>query len=160
MKKPSQQRLLYAIFNNVFSQEFDASSIDDRVMLQKAVFLMHELGVACGDYTFSWDCYGPFSPDLSDDMKRMVEDDIPVKFSKKAIQVMKRLREIFGIHSEYEKRYWTEAIASLYYLKKYMYPTSTNDNVVLELENLKRYYLNNHTENIKALEAAEILFSE
>lgn len=160
MKKPSQQRLLRAVFLNVFGREFDASSMDDRVMLQKAVFFMHELGVSCGEYTFSWDCYGPFSPDLSDDMKKEVKDDIQVKFSQKADGVMEKLKKIFSIQSDYTERYWAETLASLYYLKNYMYPTNTDEAIVQKLEVIKRGSLDNHTENCKAINILNGLFAE
>ncbi len=160
MKKPSQQRLLCVVFFNVFGREFDASSMDDRVMLQKAVFFMHELGVSCGDYTFSWDCYGPFSPDLSDDMKKEVKDDIQVNFSQKAKGVIEKLKNLFGIQSDYTERYWAETLASLYYLKNYMYPTSTDEAIVQKLEDIKRGSLDNHTENCKAINTLNGLFAE
>lgn len=160
MKKPSQQRLLCAVFLNVFGREFDASSMNDRVMLQKAVFFMHELGVSCGDYTFSWDCYGPFSPDLSDDMKKEVKDDIQVNFSKKANQVMGKLKNLFGIQSDYNERYWAETLASLYYLKNYMYPTNTDEAIVQKLEVIKSGSLDNHAENCKAVNIINDLFAE
>ncbi len=159
MKKPSQQWLLSSIFVNVFGRELDAGSLDDRVMLQKTVFFMHEFGVTCGDYNFSWDHYGPFSPDLSDDMKKKVEDDTPVRFSAKAEQVMEKLREIFNTKSEYLQRYWVEAIASLYYLKKYMYPTHTEEEIIEKLENMKRDSLGNDVENHRAMESLNKLFA-
>lgn len=160
MKKPSQQRLLCAIFLNVFDREFDVSSMDDRVMLQKAVFFMHELGVSCGAYTFSWDCYGPFSPDLSDDMKKEVKDNIQVNFSEKATRVMEKLKNLFGIQSDYKERYWAEVLASLYYLKNYMYPTNTDEAIVQKLEIIKSGTLGNHTENCKAINILNELFAE
>ena len=40
MDRISQPRLLNAVFRNVYGMEFHADSMDNRVMLQKAVFLM------------------------------------------------------------------------------------------------------------------------
>ena len=48
MDRISQPRLLNAVFRNVYGMEFHADSMDNRVMLQKAVFLMRERGVSCG----------------------------------------------------------------------------------------------------------------
>lgn len=158
MKKPSQQRVLCTIFSNVFEREFDSESMDDKVMLQKVVFFMHEVGVYCGDYSFSWDHYGPFSPDLSDDMKREVQDDVPVKFSENAKRLMQKMQKIFSDYSGYTQRYWVEAMASLYYMKKYMYPSYTDEEVIRELEKMKGD-LGNHTENQRAMECCETLFA-
>lgn len=44
MDRISQPRLLNAVFRNVYGMEFHADSMDNRVMLQKAVFLMRERG--------------------------------------------------------------------------------------------------------------------
>lgn len=160
MKRPSQQKILHDIFFNVFEREFNANSMDDRVMLQKVVFFMHELGVYCGDYTFSWDCYGPFSPDLSDDMKKEIKEDIKVDFSEKSNKVMDDLKNMFNINSEYLKRYWVETLASLYYLKNYMYPTSTDNEIIQYLEDIKGKYLNKHSDNCKAINVLNNLFAE
>ena len=158
MKRPSQQRVLCTIFLNVFDRKFDSKSMDDKVMLQKVVFFMHEVGVYCGDYNFSWDHYGPFSSDLSDDMKREVEDDIPVEFSEKAKQLMQEMKKIFSVDSEYSQRYWVEAMASLYYMKKYMYPTWPDEKIVDKLAKIKSKTLGNYVENQRVMGCWETLF--
>ena len=159
MKRISQKQVLSAVFEKVFGREFNAESLDDRVMLQKAVFLMREFGVSCGKYDFVWDHYGPFSAELSDDMKREATDETRVEFSTKAEDVMQKLKETFEYQSEYSVRYWVEAVASLHYLKKYMYPSRDEQEIVEKLEIAKGATLGNRKENLEAMKCLKKLFA-
>lgn len=160
MKRISQQSVLRAVFAKVYGREFQAGVMDDRVMMQKAVFLLREFGVSCGEYDFVWDYYGPFSPDLSDDMKKEDADDsADVEFSQKAEKVMESLADAFSKWSAYSMRYWAEAIASLRYLKVYMYPSSSDEIIINKLEELKKDKLTNHSENLRAMGCLQELFA-
>lgn len=153
MNRISQQKLLNAVFYNVYGTEFRSTNMDDKVMLQKAVFLMRERGVLCGDYEFVWDQYGPFSAELSDDMKMEIEDDDSqqsVEFSREALAIMERLKKAFTCETAYTIRSWAETIASLFYLKQYMYPSYDDDRIIQVLERKKKN-LRNHEENVKAM---------
>lgn len=159
MKMVSQQRLLNIIFNKVYEKEFNREDLDDRIMLQKAVFLLREFGVSCGEYDFVWDHYGPFSPDLSDDMKKEVTDQGDVEFTDKADKIITQLREVFSAHGEYSVRYWSEAVASLRYLMVYMYPLLSDDEIINKLEEEKKKTLINHEENVRAMRYVKQLFA-
>lgn len=160
MKRISQQSVLRAVFARVYGREFQAGVMDDRVMMQKAVFLLREFGVSCGNYDFVWDYYGPFSPDLSDDMKKEnIDDAETIEFSQKAEEVMGLLAEVFSRRSEYSMRYWAEAIASLRYLTAYMYPSSSEEKIIDKLEEIKKDKLTNHLENIRAMGCLKELFA-
>lgn len=154
MNKISQQQLLSAVFRKVLDREFRPNSLDDRIILQKLVFFMHEMGITCGNYKFVWDLYGPFSPSLSDDMKKKIDEEKNVIFNQDAEEVMQNLKQVFFESSNYELRYWVEAIASLLYLKEYMYPSYSNEELIAELETRKTT-LQNHQENLKAMNALE-----
>ena len=159
MKKLTQSNLLNDVFCNVYGTQFHSESIDDRVMLQKAVFLMREHGVTCGNYEFVWDQYGPFQAELSDDMKKPIDAAAsPTKFNDEAKAIMERLKKIFSYETSYSTRYWAEAIASLLYLKRYKYPSYIGEELVQVLEQTKST-LRNHEENIKAIKALEELFA-
>jgi uncharacterized protein YwgA len=155
MNRTSQANLLNAVFGNVYGTRFQPGSIDDRVKLQKAVFLMRERGISCGDYEFVWDQYGPFSAELSDDMKMEVDaSELPVEFNQEAIEIMECLKSAFARETAYSVRYWVEAIASLLYLKRYVYPSYTDENIIRVLE-CKKKDLNDHNENKKAMNVLE-----
>lgn len=152
MNRISQQKLLNAVFYNVYGTKFRSTNMDDKIMLQKAVFLMRERGVLCGNYEFVWDQYGPFSAELSDDMKMEIEDedDQTVEFSSDALHIMKCLKKAFASETAYSVRYWAETIASLFYLKQYMYPSYDDEKIIQVLE-CKKSNLKNHEENVKAM---------
>ncbi|MDE6567494.1 MAG: hypothetical protein K2K70_07160 [Lachnospiraceae bacterium] len=151
MSRISQPNLLYAVFSNVYGIDFQADNLEHRIMLQKAVFFMREQGVSCGDYEFVWDQFGPFSAELSDDMKMEVDESLPpVEFNQEAIAIMDCLRKAFSFESTYSVRYWAEAIASLLYLKRYIYPSYTDDEIIDALE-VRKTGLREHEENIKAM---------
>lgn len=151
MNRISQANLLNAVFWNVYGAKFHADCIDDRVKLQKAVFLMRERGISCGDYEFVWDQYGPFSAELSDDMKMEVDvSGLPVEFNQEATEIMKCLKRAFACETTYSVRYWAETIASLLYLKQYVYPSYSDEEIIQVLERRKTD-LNSHNENIKAM---------
>lgn len=160
MKKIPRQCILRAVFARVYGREFKATVMDDRVMMQKVVFLLREFGVSCGPYDFVWDHYGPFSPDLSDDMKMETPDGIsPIEFDSKAERVMGMLAEIFSENKEYSARYWAEAIASFRYLMAYMYPSCSEEEVIGKLEAIKTDTLKDHEENIRAMKSMKKLFA-
>lgn len=159
MNKISQANLLNAVFQNVYGRNFDAKNIEDRVMLQKAVFLMRECGISCGEYEFVWDQYGPFSAELSDDMKVETENSsVEVKFNQDAKNIMGHLKNVFAQDTQYNVRYWAEAIASILYLKQYMYPSYTDDEILRTLEERKEK-LRNHQENLKAMKATQTIMA-
>lgn len=160
MKRIPQQSVLRAVFARVYGREFQATVMDDRVMMQKAVFLLREFGVSCGPYDFVWDFYGPFSPDLSDDMKMEVPDGVPaIEFDSKAERVMSSLAEIFSENTKYSERYWAETIASFRYLMAYMYPSCSEEEVIAKLEGIKSDTLGDHEENIRAMKSMKKLFT-
>ena len=160
MNRVSQQQLLNAVFREVLDREFQADSLDDRVILQKIVFFMREMGVSCGSYKFVWDLYGPFSPALSDDMKKhLKKEEAPVVFNPYAKEVMEKLSKVFHGYKSYQLRYWVEAIASLHYLREYMYPSYSDEKIIAELERQKRETLCDHQENLRAMNALEEIFA-
>ena len=152
MNRISQQKLLNEVFRYVYGGEFHSGDIDSRVMLQKAVFLMREKGVSCGNYEFVWDQYGPFSAELSDDMKIEIDmsSEPSVEFNQDAIKIMGCLKDVFSRETEYSVRYWAEAVASLLYLKRYVYPSYTDDELIAKLEGQKKD-LRMREENVKAM---------
>lgn len=159
MSTVSQRQLLESIFVEIFQRNFHPTSLEDRIILQKAVYLMRNLGISCGDYEFVWDKFGPFSPSLSDDMKKeMIQTDYPIRFTKEAERIMNSLKNIFSDIDEYSICNWVETIASLHYLREYMYPSFSDDQIIQKLETLKEH-LRNHTENVRAMKSLNELLN-
>ena len=61
---------LKAIYEKIYSSSFTYEDFENRKKLQKAVYLLENMGVAVGDYSFSWDSYGPYSLSLDDEANR------------------------------------------------------------------------------------------
>ncbi len=152
MGASSKGALLCAIYKEVYGTFFDVKNFDQRIMLQKAVYLMGEMGVSCGDYRFFWDKRGPFSIDLSYDMRETSnEADIEeCRFSKRGRKVIENLRNMVESKKNYDTRSWVEALASIRYLKMVMYP-NVDDSIILNKLEILKPYLSDSEENGKAL---------
>ena len=92
-------------------------------------------------------------------MKKRVIEEKPVIFNQNAEEAMEKLNKVLKKYKSYEPRYWIEAIAFLFYLKEYMYPSYSNEEVIAELEMRKKETLNNHDENLRAMNALEEIFA-
>lgn len=65
----------------------DISTVDDRMEVQKAVYLAQKAGVSLG-YSYGWYVRGPYSPSLTRDYYDLV-DDIPEGMTLKAAAATK-----------------------------------------------------------------------
>lgn len=150
--------ILLRLYNDFTSQRLDNSKQDDKVIMQKIVFLLNELGLVVGDYKFAWDKYGPFSQSLHNDIASISEKDIPYDgvFSPYAQSIIDFTKTIFekSSETEYNNRNWMETVASIVFLKRYEYPSLKMNEILLKLVELKEY-LNNTEDNIKAAECSE-----
>lgn len=123
---------LKAIYEKIYSSSFTYEDFENRKKLQKAVYLLENMGVDVGDYSFSWDSYGPYS--LSLDCEASQLDDAKVQefsFSRFAEDSFKRLKEIAEKSTKYDASSWMECIASMHYLKNVF--RIKEDDVIAEL---------------------------
>lgn len=51
--------VLKEIYRKVYNEPFVYDNLDSRIKLQKAVYLLENMGVDVGDYSFSWNKYIP-----------------------------------------------------------------------------------------------------
>ncbi len=133
--------VLKEIYRKVYDEGFDYSSIDCRIKLQKAVYILENMGVHVGDYSFSWDKYGPYSLGLDADAyscNKMVER--PVAFSTFAENRIEKVKNLIVQNTEYTVVNWVECIASLHYLSHVL--RFKGDKLLLELEERKPYLSN------------------
>ena len=100
-------------------------SLDDRIRLQKAVYLSQEAGVQLG-YRFSWYVRGPYSPALARDyyyLQLASDDDFNSNHGRSLRQeVKKKLNKIKPIMSVREEiglnqAEWLELVSSIHYLR-------------------------------------------
>lgn len=154
-------KYLLPVYKTLYGHDFSYSNFDQRMEMQKAIYLLQDMGVPVGDYGFRWYLHGPYSQSLQDDMHyESVRTCAKLTLSKDYAESIDRLHAI--VHSDKRKNYsishWVECLASLHYLHENLLSfDATMDEVVTELENRKPH-LNDHDANISAYELVEDLF--
>lgn len=154
-------RYLLHVYKTLYEHDFDYSEFENRLKMQKAVYLLQDMGVPVGDYGFRWYLHGPYSQNLQDDMHyESARGMASLTLSKEYTDSIDRLHAV--IHSEkrgsYSVRNWVECLASLHYLRENLLDfNATEDEVVQELENRKTH-LSDHNTNVAAYCLIEELF--
>lgn len=150
--------ILLRLYKEFTGKNLNTNKQDDKVIMQKIVFLLNELRVTVGDYRFSWDKFGPFSQSLHNDIALIKKDDVPYdgEFSESAKKSILFLKEILNerINTSYSLRYWAEAVSSFLFLKRYVYPFHDWNDIKEKIISLKPY-LNNEDGNDKAIKCCE-----
>lgn len=155
-------KFLLPVYKEVFGEIFSYKEFDERLKMQKMVYLLQEEGVDIGHYGFDWYKHGPYSQALLDDM--YIEDGtkcIEVNYSSNASKCIENLRRIFNdeeAQAGYGMKNWTECLASIHFLKKkIMGSNALKSDILTELKSRKPHLDNDHL-NEKAYEYIENLF--
>lgn len=111
---------LLPLYLRLFHEEFDYSEFDNRLQMQKAVYLLQNMGVPLGDYGFRWYFHGPYSQELQDDMHDAMHS--PAADETALDRFDTRIRRLYEvIHDKdrgaYSMAAWMECLASLHYLR-------------------------------------------
>lgn len=135
-------KFLLPVYKKIFGEPFSYGSFDDRLQMQKMVYLLQEEGVNIGHYGFDWYKHGPYSQVLLDDM--YMENGtacIELNYTEEAKRLIEGLKDIFHDEEASEKygmRNWTECLASIHFLKKKeMGSNASEDEVLQELAKRK-----------------------
>ena len=154
-------KYLCPIFKKIYGHEFDYSSFNQRMEMQKAIYLLQDMGVPVGDYGFRWYLHGPYSQSLQDDM--YYESGQPTKdilFEKEYVEKIKKINNVIKSNEKgnYSISQWVECLASLHYLRaNVMSFTSSDEELVAELQKQKPH-LSDKKVNIKACKLLKELF--
>ncbi len=141
--------VLKEIYKKVYDEPFIYNELNHRIKLQKAVYILENMGIYVGDYSFSWNKYGPYSLGLdSDAQKCSSHEEQDVTFSDIAEKGFKKIKEYIKENKSYTCVCWMECIASLYYLKNVL---RYDDNILIEELNKHKPYLSNQAANQKAV---------
>lgn len=127
--------------------------------MQMVIYLLQEMGAPIGDYSFFWYKHGLYSQDLQDTMCAIknVSDGNIVKFSMDMEKDITRIEKALAETGLYSQSQWTECMASIYYLQKYILPFGTIDEQICEELRNRKSYLNDDYENRRALKTARKL---
>lgn len=147
--------LIKPIYQQVFNKEFEYKNFDDRLKMQKLIYLLQELGIGVGDYRFSWYKHGPYSQNLLDDS--YISSGGRVTFTPEAEQIVFELAEILNNSVSYEAVDWIECLGSLRYLKSNAKPNSSDEEILAILKT-KKSHLNDDIANQEALKKINYLF--
>lgn len=110
------------VFLRTLGEDPSIKGLDDRLRLQKVVYLGQLFGVDLG-YRYSWYVKGPYSPSLTQDYYKLAEATNP---SGKVLrpdlaEKLKKARSLLEIPPDAKdlgKAQWYELLASLHYLYK------------------------------------------
>lgn len=148
--------VLREVYSGVLGEQFDYGKFNQRVKLQKIVYLLENMGVHVGNYSFTWNKYGPYSIALDDDAYRCSQKEAKrgVTFTDEAQNAFEQIKRILSKGSVYEDFNWLECISSLHFLK-YVLHISDNDDAILSELVGRKGYLNDVQENRLALNIAD-----
>lgn len=154
-------KFLLPVYQRVFGQSFSYGNFDDRLKMQKMVYLLQEEGVNIGHYGFDWYKHGPYSQVLLDDM--YAENGtacIELNYTQEAEQRIGRIKDIFNdeeAKKDYGIKNWTECLASIHFLRKKEMGSNASEDEVLQVLTERKPHLNIDTLNRKAYKYIESL---
>lgn len=152
---------LLSVYKKLYEKDFDYGSFDQRLEMQKGIYLLQDMGVPVGSYGFRWYQHGPYSQSLQDDMYYEKGQNYEnVQFSKEHAGRIEQLHNVIkdSRRGTYIVSYWVECLASLHYLRENVLSfSSSTEEVVGELEKRKPY-LSNREINLAAFDLVEGLF--
>jgi len=148
--------ILREIYRSIYLEDFVYENLEDRIKLQKAVYLLENMGLNVGDYSFSWAKYGPYSPHLDGDARFcMTKKPGKVHFSEQANKAFTKVKDMLEIpHDPYSTRYWIEDIASIHFLRNVCHYSEEKALSVLVKQ---KKYLNNRSLNTQAAQLANMI---
>lgn len=155
-------RYLMPVYKKLYGQDFNFYDFDQRMQMQKAVYLLQDMGVPVGDYGFRWYLHGPYSQTLQDDMHYEKGNcSSSVTIFEEYDQQISQLHKV--IHSEERGSYtmgeWVECLASMRYLQtRMMRRSATEEDVLAELKKRKDH-LADDAANHNAFRLLEGLFA-
>lgn len=155
-------KYLLPVFDEIYGEGFRYSDFNQRMEMQKAIYLLQNMGVPVGEYGFRWYLHGPYSQSLQDDMYYENEKKYKkIILSKEYAESVKKLREL--VDSEKKGRYsvanWVECLASIHYLKHNVLSFSASDKDVVEELEKRKSHLNDHAANMNACQLVEESFA-
>lgn len=151
--------LLKPVFKSIFGRDFRPDVFEDRLEMQKTVYLLQNLGISVGDYRFMWYKHGPYSQTLQNDILNLHGvEDISINFSADARKEIETLKNaIFKEGLEYDECQWVECLGSLHYIKENLLPSSAEDETILNELKSRKPHLSNDGDDKIALQTLKEL---
>lgn len=147
-----QEVVLRKLYYDIFEKEFNYNNFEDRMIMQKTMYIIQKMGFDIGGYSFFWYKHGPYSQALQEDCysarHEMHNTELTLTSNgKKAVDKIKNI--VKNKPDAYRLSNWLEAIASLKYLKDEN-EINGDDNLISELQKRKSH-LSDYVSNKEAL---------
>lgn len=153
---------LLPVYKKLFGEDFNYYEFKHRMKMQKAIYLLQEMGVPVGGYSYRWYLHGPYSQVLQDDM--FEERGNPTKelvVSEESLELIEKLGEVF--HSKKQERYeedeWVECLGSMLYLERRVLPADADQDAVVTRLMAEKEHLKYEAANKVAYELLKELFA-
>lgn len=149
--------LLKPVFRAVFGEDFNPESFEERLKMQKMVYILQNKGISVGDYGFKWYKHGPYSQALQNDILTISQtEDTPVRFSPDAERTIESLKKaIFDEKVTYPTERWIECLGSLLYIKENLVSIFATDDDLIEELNTRKPALDKIDQNRYALQVLD-----
>ena len=145
---------LIPAYKEIYHETFSYDSFENRMKMQKAIYLLQEIGAPVGDYAFFWYKHGPYSQDLQDAMYVVGDKEtttVSVTFSPDMNLAVQRVSELLNRKVSYSSGHWAECLASLHYLQTNIFSASVRPEEIVDELQKRKPHLNNRTLNLEAL---------
>lgn len=141
MEEKQKMELINAFFRALTKKKLDMRSYDNRLLIQKMVYILQRLGFKF-NYYFSWYLKGPYSPQLTYQAYLAGENKITAeaKLGMHELELVEKLTTQFGQDLSSERQ--MELLGSMLFLKYDFYdqPLKENETIVKKLVHLKPWY--------------------
>ena len=155
-------RSLLPVYQALFGGKFDYYDFDNRMQMQKAVYLLQDLGVPVGDYGFRWYRHGPYCQELLDDMyderHRDPEDVKDISGYQAELDCLKKVIDSAD-RGNYTVGEWMECLGSMRYLQKRVLKSHAGKDEVLDKLTEKKPHLKDRVANAAAYDCLERMFA-
>ena len=152
------KKLLKPVYERVYGEKFNASSLEKRMEMQKAIYILQEAGIRVGDYDFLWYKHGPYCQSLQDDLLCLSgTPDITIRYSEDAKEVIERVKNVFNMKVKYSRSAWVECLASLQYLRANIFSLSASKEDIVNNLMARKPHLNDMDTNLMALDKLDYI---
>ena len=148
-----RQQIALALVLQEAGIPLSVDTFDHRLILQKATYLLQGVGVPLG-YHFRWYLYGPYSPELTQDVFAITSGHARIEQEIKGTQLAEpaaakagRLRELLGGTSLHDQAQKLELLASVLFLLRTKQGTADAPDLIASL--LQAYKKPFTTEQVK-----------
>lgn len=155
-------RYLLPLYRELYGKDFHYAAFEQRMEMQKAIYLLQDMGVPVGDYGFRWYLHGPYSQELQDDM--YYEDGKPLTrmfWSEENTKNISQLHDVIlsDRREPYSIAFWVECLASMHYLQKNILSFDATESDVISELTKRKPHLNDSNANVAAYQLLQELFA-